>query len=74
MTKYFYSTNRNNILSRSGSENNGTEGALQIPQGSRSEASPSDGLMLYPGHLLVRGSYPSEEMQSVYSTAYSTPD
>ena len=32
--------------------------------------SPSNGLMSYPGHSLMGGgSYPSVEMQSVYSTA-----
>ena len=29
---------------------------------------PSDCLMSYPGHLLMKGSYPFAEMQSVYST------
>ena len=31
--------------------------------------SPSDCLVSYPGHALVGGSYPSAEVQSVYSTA-----
>ena len=46
------------------------EGVLYIPQTSRiTEAWPSDCLMSYPGHLFWRGSYPSAEMQAVYSTA-----
>ena len=32
-------------------------------------ASPSGSLMSYPGHLLGVGSYPSAEVQLVYSTA-----
>ena len=32
-------------------------------------ASPSDCLVLYPGHTLGVESYPSAEAQSVYSTA-----
>ena len=33
-------------------------------------ASPLDGLISYPGHSLgLGGSYPSAEMQSMYSTA-----
>ena len=46
----------------------GNEGALYIPQSSRTGASPSDGLMSYPGHVLGEGSYNSAEMQSAYST------
>ena len=44
------------------------EGALHIPQSSKTGASPSDGLVSYPGHSL-KESYPSAETQSVYSTA-----
>ena len=40
---------------------------LCIPQ--ISKASPSGGLMSYPENSLGGGSYPSAEMQSVYSTA-----
>ena len=32
-------------------------------------ASPSDGLMSYPGHLLGMGSHSSTDMQSLYSTS-----
>ena len=47
---------------------NGNEGVLCIPQSSNiTGTSPSDCLVSYPGHTLV-GSYPSEEVQSVYST------
>ena len=64
--------------SRPGS--NGNERVLHIPQSFRIRALPSDALVSYPrhlsldalvsypGHSLV-GSYPSAEMQSVYSTA-----
>ena len=53
--------------SRPGS--NGNERVLCIPQSSSiTEASPSDCLMSYLGHLLGE-SYPSAEMQLVYSTA-----
>ena len=44
------------------------KGVLHIPQSSSiTGASPSDCLVSYPGYLL-RESYPSAEMQSVYST------
>ena len=43
---------------------NSNEGTLHIPQNSWIEASPSDGLMSYPGYLLEV----SAEMKSVYST------
>ena len=47
----------------------GNEGVLHIPQSSNiSGASPSDCLLSYSGHSLEE-SYPSAEMQSVYSTA-----
>ena len=36
----------------SGPGSNGNEGALHIPQSSKTGASPSDCLMSYPGHLL----------------------
>ena len=42
---------------------------LRIPSGSRTEALPSNGLVSYPTHLLVVGSYPSTEMQLMYSMA-----
>ena len=41
---------------------------LQIIQSSKTGASPSDVLILYPGHSLGE-SYLSTEMQLVYSTA-----
>ena len=48
---------------------NGIEGVLYIPQSSSiTEASLSDCLVSYPGYLLGE-SYPSAEMQSVYSTS-----
>ena len=47
----------------------GYEGVLRIPQSSSTAGtSPSDCLVSYPGHWLG-GSYPSAEVQSVYSTA-----
>ena len=47
----------------------GDKGVLHILQSSNiTEASPLDCLMSYPGHLL-RESYSSAEMQSVYSAA-----
>ena len=49
-------------LGHSGPESNDNEGVLYIFQ---TEASPSDGLVLYPGHSLGWGPYPSVEMQSV---------
>ena len=53
---------------QSGSESNGSEGVLRILQSSSiTGTTPSDCLILYPGHSLS-GSYPSAEMQSVYST------
>ena len=54
---------------QSGPGSDGNEGVLRIPQNfSITGTSPSDCLVLYPGHSLV-GSYPSAEVQSVYSTA-----
>ena len=58
-------------LGQSGPGSNGDEEVLHILQSSNiNEASPSDCLMSYPGHSLVGGwgSYPSAEMQLVYST------
>ena len=52
------------------SGSNGNESVFSILQSSRiTGASPSDCLMLYPGYLSGGGSYPSAEMQSMYSTA-----
>ena len=57
-------------LGQSGPGSNGNEGVLRIPQSSSiTGTSPSDCLVLYPGHLLGVGSYPSAEMQWVYSAA-----
>ena len=54
---------------QSGPESNNNEGVLCIPQSSSiTEASPSDCLVSYPGHLLGE-SYPSAEIQSAYSAA-----
>ena len=48
----------------------GSEGVLCIPQSSSTAGtSPSDCLVSYPGHSFGGGSYPSAEVQSVYSTA-----
>ena len=55
-------------LGYSGPGSNGNEEVLHIPQSSKTGASPSEGLILYPGYSLEE-SYPSAEMQSVYSTA-----
>ena len=54
---------------QSGPRSNGNEGVLHISQSSSiTRASLSDCLVSYPGHSL-RESYPSVEMQSMYSTA-----
>ena len=53
---------------QSGPESNGNEGVPRFPQSSKTGASPSDCLVSYPGHSLEE-SYPSTEMQLVYSTA-----
>ena len=54
-------------LSRPGSDDN--EGVLHVPQSSSiTEASPSDCLVSYQGDSLGK-SYPSAEIQSVYSAA-----
>ena len=67
ITVYFYLTHRTlsgaTILGQSGLGSNGNKRVLCITQ-----SSPSDCLVSYPGHLLGE-SYPSAEMQSVYSTA-----
>ena len=56
-------------LGQSGCGSEGNEGVLCIPQSfSITGASRSDCLMSYPEHSLGE-SYPSTEMQSVYSTA-----
>ena len=56
--------------SQGGPGSNGNEGVLRIHQSSSiTRTSPSDCLVLYPGHWLGGGSFPSAEMQSVYSTA-----
>ena len=53
-----------------GSGSNGNEGVLRIPQSSNTAGtSPTDCLVSYTGHSLGGGSYPSAEVQSVYSTA-----
>ena len=53
--------------SQSGPGSNGNKGVLCIPQSSSiTEASPSDCLVSYPGHLLGE-SYSSAEMQLMYS-------
>ena len=56
-------------LGQSEPGSHGNEGVLRIPQSSSTAGtSPSDCLVSYPGHSLG-GSYPSAEVQSVYSTA-----
>ena len=59
------------ILGQSGPGSHGNEGVLRIPQSSSiTGPSPSDCLMLYPGHSLEGGAYyPSAKVQSAYSTA-----
>ena len=57
------------ILGQSGPGSDGNKDVLHIPQSSRfTRASPSDRLVSYPQHSLGE-SYPSAEMQLVYSTA-----
>ena len=56
-------------LDQSGPGSNGNERVLHISQISKVTASPSDGLMPYPGHSLKEEAYTSAEMQSEYSTA-----
>ena len=55
------------IQGHSGPESNDREGVLNIRRIFYTGASQSDCLMLYPGHSLEAGSYPSAERQSVYS-------
>ena len=43
---------------QSGPASNDYESLLHIPQSSQTEASPSDCLVSYPGHLLGRGLTP----------------
>ena len=58
------------IPGQSGPGSDGYEGVLRIPQSSSiTGASPSDCLESYPEHS--PGSYPSAEIQSVYSSAPS---
>ena len=57
---------------QSGPGSNGNKGVICIPQSSSStEALSSDCLVSYLGHLFGK-SYPSAEMQSVYSTVTPT--
>ena len=49
-------------------ESNSNEELFYIPQSSRTVASPSDSLVLYPGLSLRGGSYSYAEMQTVCST------
>ena len=56
--------------SQNGPESDGNKGVLRLPQSSSiTGTSPSDCLVSYPGHSLGGGSYPSAEMQVVYSTS-----
>ena len=56
-------------LSQSGPGSDGKKGVIRILQSSSiTGVSPSDCLVSYPGHSLGK-SYPSAEMQSVYSAA-----
>ena len=58
MVKQLYLTQREPV-------SNVNEGVLHILQSSKTGSSSSDCLVSYPGH----SSYPSAEIQSVYSTA-----
>ena len=59
------------IPGQSGPRSDGNESVLRIPQSSSiTRASPSDSLVSYLEHSLRR-SYPSADMQSVYSTVTS---
>ena len=51
----FYLTHREDPIRCYHSGNDGNEEVLLIPQISKAEASPSDGLMLNPGHSLKGG-------------------
>ena len=70
--KQFYLTNIQDIgattTSHSEPGSNGIKGVLYIPKSFWTGVSPSDGLVLYQGCLLWKGSYSSAEIQSVYST------
>ena len=56
--------------SQSGPGSDDNEALVCIPESSSiTGTSPSDCLMTYPGYSLGGGSYPSAEVQSVYSTA-----
>ena len=58
------------IPGQSGPGSDGNKEVFCIPQSfSIAVTSPSDCLVSYPGHLLEGGLTPSEEKQSVYSTA-----
>ena len=52
---------------QSGTESNGNEGMLYIPQSSKTRASPWDHFVSYPGH--IGGGYLSAEVKSSYSTS-----
>ena len=55
---------------QSGPGSDGNEGLLRIPQSSSTAGtSSSDCLVSYLGHSFGGGSYPSAEVQPVYSTA-----
>ena len=59
--------------SQSGPRSDGNEGVLRILQSSGiTGTSPSDCFVSYQGHSLSGEFYPSEEMQSVYSTAQTS--
>ena len=54
---------------QSGPRSDDSEGVLRILQSSSiTRTSPSDCLVSYPGYSLGGGSYPSAEVQSMYST------
>ena len=53
----------------SGPGRNSNEGMLNIPQSSRTGASPSDAVLCHILDTRLGGLTPSAEMQSVYSTA-----
>ena len=58
------------MAGRTGPGSNDNAGVLRIPQSSSiTGISSSDSLVSYPGHSLGGRSYPSAEVQSVYSTA-----
>ena len=60
-------------LCQSEPESNSNEEVLHVSQSSSiTAASPSDNLLSYSGHSLGE-SYPSADMQSVYSTGWPEP-